>query len=391
METYTIGSMVTGQEAISSLFSGLESEAPEESNAAPEAPAAEEPEQKQEKEVTETPISELFRGEESERVGDEDDNPEKEKERAASDDKQAGSSPDNLYSSIANSLAEDGALSNLSEDDLKEVKDAETLVQAMKKQVDSMLDETQKRINDALTAGVQPTQVQQYESTIASLNQITPEKLEEESAEGEQLRRALLYQYELGLGVDEARAKKMVDRAFAGGTDIEDAKESLEALKEQYTKEYAALIENNKRALQEQKQQQEEALKSFKKTMLEDKNILGGIAVDAKTRQQALDNWLKPTHKSQDGTYKSAIQHYIEENMADFQMKVALMYTLTDGFKNMGSLLKETVKKEKKKAMKELEDVVNNTQRTPTGTLNLKAADQDSAFNIRLAPPEMWK
>jgi hypothetical protein len=38
--------------------------------------------------------------------------------------------------------------------------------------------------------------------------------------------------------MDEAKAQKMVERAFVNGTDIEDAKEYLDYLKEHYNKQY---------------------------------------------------------------------------------------------------------------------------------------------------------
>ena len=112
---YEIGNMVSSQEDINALFSGTEEVLPP-----VEEPNKEEkdnnPEEKIENTVvTEMPLEELF-GEASERVGNEDDNPEGEEREPSPDD---GSSPDKLYSSIANSLAEDGTLSNLSEDDLK--------------------------------------------------------------------------------------------------------------------------------------------------------------------------------------------------------------------------------------------------------------------------------
>ena len=76
----------------------------------------------------------------------------------------------------------------------------------------------------------------------------------------------------------------------------------------------------------------------------------------------------------------------------DFQMKVALLFTMTDGFTKMGNVLKQTVKKEKKKAMQELEKVVNNTQRNSFGSLNLFEKDENSSFNnLQFAPKSAWK
>jgi hypothetical protein len=156
---YEIGSMVSSQEDIAALFTDVEEPNPVDTQPKNETveDIEDNPPEEKEEEITEITPQDLFGGE-SERVGDDDDiNPEGEEGELS---KQKGSSPDNLYSSIANSLAEDGTLSNLSDEDLKEIKDPETLVAAMKKQVEYMLEDTQKRVNAALEAGITPTQIQ---------------------------------------------------------------------------------------------------------------------------------------------------------------------------------------------------------------------------------------
>ena len=385
---YTIGNMISSQEDISALFRNddVSSEELEKKN---EGGEETNPPKEQEKVITEMTPEELF-GEDSERVGDDNNNPEGEEGEPSKHTE--GPSPDNLYSSIANSLAEDGTLSNLSDDDLKEIKDPETLVAAMKKQIDSMLDDEQKRIKDALEAGMQPTQIQQYEKSIKYLESLTDEQLSTEDEEGEQLRKDIIYNYHLSLGMSQDKANKMAERAFAGGTDIEDAKEYLEALRDHYKGEYKKLIDEGKKQNQEAKKKQEEDIKKMKEALLNDSKIMGDIEIDARTRQLAFDNWMKPTHKTENGVYQSAIQKYIADNPTDFQMKVALLFTMTDGFTKMGNVLKQAVKKEKRKALQELEHVVNNTQRNPSGTLNLRGRKEDQMFGgMEIAPVSAWK
>lgn len=385
---YTIGNMISSQEDISALFRNddVSSEELEKKN---EGEEETNPPKEQKEVITEMTPEELFGGD-SERVGDDNNNPEGEEGEPSKHTE--GSSPDNLYSSIANSLAEDGTLSNLSDDDLKEIKDPETLVAAMKKQINSMLDDEQKRIKDALESGMQPTQIQQYENSIRYLESLTDEQLSTEDEEGEQLRKNIIYNYHLSLGMSQDKANKMAERAFAGGTDIEDAKEYLEALRDHYKGEYKKLVDEGKKQNQEAKKKQEEDIKKMKDTLLNDSRIMGDIEIDARTRQLAFDNWMKPTHKTENGVYQSAIQKYIADNPTDFQMKVALLFTMTDGFTKMGNVLKQAVKKEKRKALQELEHVVNNTQRNPSGTLNLRGRKEDQMFGgMEIAPVSAWK
>lgn len=397
---YTINGMVTDSSEINSLFgesTDTQDMNNEEGQETIEFTEEKEPLKNNPKENTITDdghleASDIFENEAADehqgRVGD-DDKLEDEREPS---EQPGGSSPAKLYSSIANSLVAEGALSHLSKEDIKEVKDSETLVAAMKKQVLSMLDETQKRINSAIEAGIPDTQISNYENSIQYLNSLTDEQISAETEEGEKLRKDILFAYQMSLDGNEERAKKMVERAIHQGTDVEDAKEYREALRDYYQNEYQKKIDEGKSLAETKKKQQQEEIKKFKETLLTDKKILGDIEVDDKTRQLAFDNWMKPTHKTEQGTYQSTIQKYIAENPADFQMKVALLFTMTDGFKNMGNVLKQTVKKEKKKALDELEAVVNSTQRTPSGVFNPTRKDSEASFNgLHFASPDLWK
>jgi hypothetical protein len=84
------------------------------------------------------------------------------------------------------------------------------------------------------------------------------------------------------------------------------------------------------------------------------------------------------------GEYLTAIQKYEQENHTDFMKYVGLIYTLTDGFKNLDGLVKGKVNKEMKKGLKNLENTLNNSTRNHDGTLNFvtsrRSDDDDSYF-----------
>ena len=394
MDSYTIGGMIADASQIESLF-GSETDDSQEKKTDTGA-ETEHPDDEEQEDVTETEVptvEELFgkKESESEKVGNEDEDKEEDKKEPTSKT-ETGSSPKNPYSSIAYAMYEEGVLSTLSEDDLKDVKDGQSLVAVMDKYVESRFDEQQKRVLDALNVGIEKTAIQQYESTIQALDNVSSENLEAETAEGENLRKAVIYQYYINKGESQERAQKMVDRAFSSGTDVEDAKDFIEELRTSTKEKYAALIEEGKKQAQEAKKQQEAALTKAKKAILEDENILGGVAVDKVTRQKALDYWLKPVHKREDGTYQSELQKYATEHPDEFQMKIALLFAMSDKFKSPEKIAGETIKKAKKKAMLELEDVVNSTRRTASGGIDLNFKDNDTNFNtFQLASPDMWK
>ena len=393
MDNYTIGGMITDASQIESLFSSDIDDSQEEKTDT--GAEIEHPDNEEQEDVTETEVptvEDLFGKKEfeSEKVGNEDEDKEDKKEPTSKTE--TGSSPKNPYSSIAYAMYEEGVLSTLSEDDLKDVKDGQSLVAVMDKYVESRFDEQQKRVLDALNVGIEKTAIQQYESTIQALDNVSSESLEAETTEGENLRKAVIYQYYLNKGESQERAQKMVDRAFSSGTDVEDAKDFIEELKTSTKEKYTALIEEGKRQAREAKKQQEAALTKAKKAILEDENILGGVAVDKVTRQKALDYWLKPVHKREDGTYQSELQKYATEHPDEFQMKIALLFAMSDKFKSPEKIAGETIKKAKKKAMLELEDVVNSTRRTASGGIDLNFKDNDTNFNtFQLASPDMWR
>ena len=66
------------------------------------------------------------------------------------------------------------------------------------------------------------------------------------------------------------------------------------------------------------------------------------------------------------------------EHRTDFLKNIGLLFTLTDGFKNLDGLVKGKVKKEVKKGLRELENTLNNTARTSDGNLKyVSGVDED--------------
>lgn len=329
-------------------------------NVQEETPPVEE-EEKEEEKTTEVNPDELFT-EEPKSVGSEDNNKDEEDTHF---DESEGTSPE-IFSSIALAFAEEGILPNLDEEKAKEIKTAEDLKKAMDDYMTSQLDEQQQRIKEALDNGVEPDTVRGYENTISYLNSITDDHINEESDQGETLRKQIIYQDYINRGFSQRRAEKEVDKAISNGTDIEDAKEALNSIKEFYTNKYDEALKEAKEAREEEDRQRKEHMENFKKTILDTKNVVfEGLDIDKNTRQKVLDNLSKPVYKDPDtGAYLTAIQKYAKENNDDFTLKLGFLFTLTNGFKNLDGLIKIPTKKAVKKGFKDLE------QKLKSGTVN---------------------
>ena len=68
----------------------------------------------------------------------------------------------------------------------------------------------------------------------------------------------------------------------------------------------------------------------------------------------------------------------MKEITVQISSRMQVLYSLTDGFKNLNGLVKGKVSKEVKKGLRELESTINNTQRTSDGNLKLvSGVDED--------------
>lgn len=291
-----------------------------------------------------------------------------------------GTSPKtNFYSSIASALKEDGIFQNLDNDKAKEIKDAESFAQAIRDEVSAQFDERQKRIDEALNAGIEPSEVQKYERTLNYLDSIKDENISDESEQGEQLRRQLIYNDFINRGYSKERAQREVKKSFDAGTDIEDAKESLKSNKEFFKSSYDSIVEEAKKEEEKEIEERKKDAETLKKNILEEEKVFGELQIDKATRQKVFDNVSKPVYKDPEtGELFTALQKYEMDNRLDFLKNVGLIYTLTDGFKNLDGLIKGKVKKEVRKGLRELETTINNTARTSDGNLRFATGvDED--------------
>ena len=308
-------------------------------------------------------------------VGSEDNNEEQEDTTS----KKGGSSPKNkFYSSIAKAFAEEGIFPDLDDESVSKIETPEDFRDLIEERIKSELDERQKRIDEALNAGVEATDIKKFENTIAYLDSINDENLSNENDEGEKLRKQLIYQDFVNRGYSQERANREVKKSFDAGTDIEDAKEALKSNLEFFQGQYDNLIKEAKAQEEAEVKERKEQAEKLKKSILEDKEVFGELQVDKKTRQKIYDNISKPVYKDPDTGYVyTALQKYEMENKTDFIKNLGLIFTLTDGFKNLDGLVKGKVKKEVKKGIRELENVLNNTARTSDGNLKFVGNGDD--------------
>ena len=304
-----------------------------------------------------------------------------EDEEGTKSDKDKSDSPkQNFYSSIAKALKEDGVFPDLDDESLKSIVNPEDFAAIVEKQIQQKLDDKQKRIDEALTVGVEPTEIKKYENSISYLKSITEDAIKNETAEGEQLRKQLIFQDFINRGYSKERATREVQKSLNTGTDIEDAKEALQSNLDYFTEEYEDLINDAKEAQKAADAAKAAQMENLKTTILSADKTFTDIQINQATRQKIFDNIAKPVYTDEKtGEKLTAIQKYERENRIDFLKNISMVFTMTDGFKNFDGLIKNKVRKELNKGIKELEHTINNTSRTTNGSLNfVSGASEDN-------------
>ena len=319
----------------------------------------------------------LFEGEPESVGSEEKDN--KEKEEPTS--KGEGTSPNtDFFSSIAEALTEEGVLPNLDSETIKSIKTPEDLRNAIDSQIKSSLTEQQKRVADALDNNVEPDAVRQYEGVLNYLDTIKEDDIRAEGEQNETLRKRLIYQDYVNRGFDKSRAEREVNKAIENGTDIEDAIEALTSNRSFYKDSYTNLVNDAKKVKEKEDNERKERAIKLKNNIFDDKQkFFGEIELDQTTKQRVFDNISKPIYKDPEtGDYYTAVQKFESEHRDEFLAKIGLMFTLTDGFKNLDGLVKGKVKKEIKRGLKDLEGRINNTSRDKYGNLQFSSGVDSS-------------
>jgi hypothetical protein len=327
-------------------------------------------------EIPEVDPESLF--DESESVGSEKVDT---KGKESTSSKETGASPKtNFYSSIASALKEEGILSDLDDETLSKIESPEDFAEAMEAQLKAQLDERQKRIDEALQVGIEPDEVRKYEGTISYLNTITEDAIIDESAEGEKLRKQLIFQDFLNRGFSKERAQRETQKSISSGSDIEDAKEALASNKEYFKQEYDNIIAEAREAEEAEKARLKKEAADLKKAILEDKEVFEGLELDKTTREKVYNSISKPVYRDPEtGEYLTAVQKYERDNRPDFLKKLGVLFTLTDGFTNLDKLVKPAAKKQVRKSLRELEHTINTTRRNTDGSLNFMSGVSDDS------------
>ena len=278
-----------------------------------------------------------------------------------------GSSP---LSSIASALKEDGIFPDFDDKEIEAANTPEAFAELVEKAIRSRLDERQRRVDEALGNGVQPDTIRMYEQTLQYLGSINDEVLASEGEEGENLRRQLIYNDLVNRGYSQERAQREIEKSFKSGSDIDDAKDALEALNKYYKEGYEKVQSDAKKEAEAYRESQKKQSEDFRKMVLENDVVIGETKLDKRTCQRVFDAVSKPVHKDPDtGKLLTEVQKFQKEHPLEFLKQLGMWFVLTDGGKNTDGFTKQQVRAEKNKGIRELERKINSTALNSDGSL----------------------
>lgn len=300
-----------------------------------------------------------------------EDEPEESDDTNDSDDDKEDdeANPDSNIYQLAVALKEEGILGD--DDDISDVDSPEAFRSLLENHIQKKLSDRHQRIEQALNSKMPTDVIKNFETTLNYLCSITSDRIKDESNEGEKLRKQLIFQDYINRGFSEEKARREVKKSFDAGTDLEDAMEAWQANYDYFKNSYDNEINKRNDEIKKAEEESKVRIEKFKKSLIEDKDAFGGIDVDKNTRQKIFNLIYNPNTTSNDGRKVSEMTRYFQEHPTDVYKYMAFFYDATDKFTNFNKLFKKQVNMEMKKGLTKLEETINGSSRTASGSLNL--------------------
>jgi hypothetical protein len=223
-----------------------------------------------------------------------------------SDKSSEKSSDDNVPATLlfARFLSEQGNLTSFNEEDfLKDLEDSDettALSNLWNKEVEKIreglledYEEDVKNYLDLVDSGVDPEIAKDTASSKKFFDSVNKADLQDDDKE--ELRKDILrHKYRLTTRFDDKKIEKLIERTVSLGEDIEEAEEAVDELKQYYSEQ---IVAEKKQAIAEQekyKELQKNQLKELKEKIDKVEEVVPGIKLTPKVRQDIFEKITKP-------------------------------------------------------------------------------------------------
>lgn len=282
-----------------------------------------------------------------------------------------------FFSSLVQALKEGGILEDVKDEDIKSQEDFFSVIEeSIKAREFADLDETQKEYLEALRVGIPHDEIVEYQRNIDSYNSITEDALTEESEDGSDLRRTIIMNNFISKGIAEAKAKKLTDKIFDSGEDLDEAKEALTELVTAEKKQFEAVKQSRAQQKAAAAKAEKDAVDKLNKIVKETKELIPGLQIPQTLKNNIVKGLTQPVGYTEDNRPLDIISKYLHDNPIEGRFKLAYLLSVTDGMKNMKVLEN---KKAKSNAFKELEEAIKFKDQGGVVGFN---DDEDSTWNL---------
>lgn len=287
---------------------------------------------------------------------DSDDEQDEGEENDGADDND-GDSSSNLYSSVAAVLHEQGLLPSLDIENNK-ITSVDDFVEAFKAE---QMNQAKAMAEDYL-ANLDIDSIAKSKAEINDLNSITEDSLRDNLEQAKQI----VYQDYLNQGLDETKVNRLLNRLIDLGEDaiLDEAKDSLESLKEFNARKIEAEKESYEKRLEEQKVEQAKIDAEIKKNIFERKDLLKGYNLNKAVQEKIYKSMNDIVGKSPDGIYENRFMRERRMNPIEFESRMYAVYELTDGFTDFSKI----TNKGKSSAVNDLEKIIKKGAFKDTGS-----------------------
>lgn len=261
-----------------------------------------------------------------------------------------------FFSSLVQALKEGGILEDITDDDIKSQDDFfKVLEDGIKQREFADLNDGQKEYLEALRSGIPHEEIAGHQRNVEAYNSITDEAIEEEGTDGEDLRRTIITNNYISKGFTDQKAKKLVDKIFDSGEDIDEAKEALGELKTVEKQSFEQQKQQNLVNKKAQEKSEKEAIDKLNKIVKDTKEIIPGLQIPQVIKNTIIKGLTQPVAYTEDNRPLDIISKFLYDNPIEGRVKLAYLLSVTEGLSKMGVLEN---KKAKKDAWKNLSDSI---------------------------------
>lgn len=259
-----------------------------------------------------------------------------------------------FFSSLVQALKEGGILEDVEDDDIKSQADfMKVMDESIKQREFADLNDEAKEYLEALRNGVPHDEIVQHQKLQANYSAITDEALEDDSENGEELRRNVIMTNFMSKGINEAKARKLTDKLVEAGEDITESKEAISELKASEKAAFEADRQAKAEAAKAREKAEKESIDTLNKIVKDTKEVIPGMNIPINIKNKIVKGLTSPVAYTEDKRPLDIISKYLHDNPIDGRFKLAYLLTVTDNMNKMDVLEN---KKAKRSAMKDLEE-----------------------------------